>query len=222
MCDALGKAFANTAAKIILNFGKVVGPVAEEWATIMQYVQVNPMCDQNCAVKCLNPKKRDTMYFDTKCLASCKCQFDISKIKPEKVRMMAKNLEESIDESSDFWDRRITEFKKIVEPRIDYYLKKERELHEDFGDLLEKHAVDTFGCDKRCIDECYRETDEEEFFVNFWELPMCVSNCRCSFNNLINIERKPVSKNINLHHVMRDADKESWALFKKNKDQWLD
>jgi hypothetical protein len=43
--EALTKAFANTAAKLILNFGKVVGPVAEEWATIMQYVQVDPMCD---------------------------------------------------------------------------------------------------------------------------------------------------------------------------------
>ena len=43
--DGLKDAWANTAAKLIFNFGKSVAPVAEEWATIMQYVQVNDMCN---------------------------------------------------------------------------------------------------------------------------------------------------------------------------------
>ena len=40
--EGLKEAWANTAAKLIFNFGKSVAPVAEEWANIMQYVQVNP------------------------------------------------------------------------------------------------------------------------------------------------------------------------------------
>lgn len=112
--EGLKEAWANTAAKLIFNFGKSVAPVAEEWATIMQYVQVNPECNQKCAVKCLNPRKRETMYFDTKCLASCNCQFDIGKIRPEKVKAMAKNLESTLDETSDFYEARIREFKDIV------------------------------------------------------------------------------------------------------------
>jgi hypothetical protein len=43
--EGLKDAWANTAAKLIFNFGKSVAPVAEEWANIMQYVQVNPKCD---------------------------------------------------------------------------------------------------------------------------------------------------------------------------------
>jgi hypothetical protein len=33
--EALKDAWSNTAGKLIFNFGKVVVPVAEEWATIM-------------------------------------------------------------------------------------------------------------------------------------------------------------------------------------------
>jgi CBS-domain-containing membrane protein len=36
--EGLKDAWANTAAKLIFNFGKSVAPVAEEWANIMQYV----------------------------------------------------------------------------------------------------------------------------------------------------------------------------------------
>jgi hypothetical protein len=161
------------------------------------------------------------MYFDTKCLASCKCQFEIGKINPKKLKSMAKNLELTLDDSSEFFEARIREFKDIVEPRIDNYLKKERALHNRFGDLLEKHAVETFGCDRQCIDTCVKKFDENEFFVSFWEIPMCVKDCECSLNELFKVENKP-SKRINFHHVMRDADKESWDLFQQKKDLWLD
>jgi hypothetical protein len=220
--EALKDAWSNTAGKLIFNFGKVVVPVAEEWATIMQYVQVNPMCDQKCAVKCLNPRKRETMYFDTRCLASCKCEFAIGKIDPDKLRTMAKNLEGSLEESSEFYDDLIRDFRTIVEPRIDHYLKKEQKLHDQFGSLLEKHAVETFGCDKQCIENCVSRLEDEGLYVSFWEIPMCVKDCKCSLNELVNVEGKgkKASKRINLHHVIEEAegDKESWELFKRNKD----
>ena len=61
---ALRDAYMNTAAKLILNFGKVVTPVGEKWADIMQYVQVNPDCNQKCAMLCMDIRKRDSMFFD--------------------------------------------------------------------------------------------------------------------------------------------------------------
>lgn len=64
LLSGLKDAWKNTAAKLILNFGKTLAPVAEEWADLMQYVQVNDECDQTCALKCYNPKKRDTLFFD--------------------------------------------------------------------------------------------------------------------------------------------------------------
>ena len=42
LLPAFKQAYANTAAKVIMNFGKAFTPVAEEWAEIMQDVQVNP------------------------------------------------------------------------------------------------------------------------------------------------------------------------------------
>ena len=164
------------------------------------------------------------MYFDTRCLASCKCEFDIGKINPDKVRKMAKNLEDTLDNSSEFYEDLIRDAKAIVEPRIDYYLKKEQKLHEQFGDLLEKHAVETFGCDEKCIDTCVKRVEDEGLFVSFWEIPMCVKDCRCSLSELVNVEGKKGAKRINLHHVMEEAegDKEAWDLFKRYKDEWLD
>ena len=73
--EALRDSWANTAAKLLMNWGKIITPVGQNWASIMQYVQVNPQCNQKCATACLNPMKRDTMFFDEKCLASCRCQF---------------------------------------------------------------------------------------------------------------------------------------------------
>jgi hypothetical protein len=134
---------------------------------------------------------------------------------------MAKNLESRLEDTSDFYEQMIREFTEIVEPRIEYYLKKERDLHEKFGDLLEKHAVETFGCDRQCIDTCVKKLDEDNLFVSFWEIPMCLKDCECSLNELVKVEHKP-SKMINFHHCMREADKESWDLFQRKKDEWLD
>lgn len=73
LCDA----WRNTAAKILLNFGKTMAPVISQWAEIMKEVQVNDDCDQDCAVKCIDPKARNTMFFNQGCLDSCNCKFNI-------------------------------------------------------------------------------------------------------------------------------------------------
>lgn len=73
LMKVLANSWTNTGAKIILNFGKTVAPVVSEWAEIMKDVQVNDDCDQDCAVKCLDPRAKDTMFFNKDCLQSCKC-----------------------------------------------------------------------------------------------------------------------------------------------------
>lgn len=216
--DALKDAYANTAAKLILNFGKVVTPVAEEWADIMQYVQVNPMCDQKCAVMCLNPKRRDTMFFDQACLASCRCQFKIGELKHDKLRTKAHNLEESLDDTNEFFDRVVRkEGYDIVKPAIDTYLKKESKLHREFANLLRRHATVTFGCEEECLDDCL----ERPTFVSFWEIPMCIRHCKCSLKNVIDIEGEG---RVNLPHVMRDSnyDVRAWDFFKKHGSRFME
>ena len=66
-------AFRDTGAKLILNFGKTIAPMVEDWAQVMKHVQVNPECDQECASRCLDPKARNTMFFNKKCLTKCNC-----------------------------------------------------------------------------------------------------------------------------------------------------
>jgi hypothetical protein len=65
----LNKAFKTTAAKMILNFGKIIPPVVQSWAEVMRHIQVNPECDQNKAVQCLDPMEGyETLYFNPACL----------------------------------------------------------------------------------------------------------------------------------------------------------
>jgi hypothetical protein len=63
---------------------------------------------------------------------------------------------------------------------------------------------------------------DDGLFVSFWEIPMCVKDCKCSLRELVNVEGKGknASKRINLHHVMREAegDKDCWDLFQRYKD----
>jgi len=201
LLSAFNQAYANTAAKVIMNFGKVFTPVAEEWAEIMQDVQVNPQCDETCAIKCMNPMRRETMFFDSRCLASCRCQFRIDKIGHENLRIKAKNLESALNEAERFSIDRQNEIKKAVKPRLDYYLKKTDTLHREFGDLILRHAVETFGCDKDCLADCV----ENPTLVSFWEIPMCVRHCKCTLKRIVNIEKEP-RKNVNLHHVLEEGD----------------
>ena len=49
----------------------------------MRHVQVNPECDQNKAVKCLDPMEGyETLYFNPKCLEKYNCHFEIENIDP--------------------------------------------------------------------------------------------------------------------------------------------
>ena len=83
LMNKLKEAFRNTAAKMILNFGKTIPPLARSWAEVMKYIQVNDKCDQECAIQCLDPKAGcESLYFNTRCLASCNCRFDIEEVEP--------------------------------------------------------------------------------------------------------------------------------------------
>lgn len=85
--EALKKAYYNTGAKIILNFGKNIVPMVNAWSQLMKHVQVNDDCDQNCAVKCLDVKASlNNMFFDKSCLASCNCHFAMDKLGADKIQ----------------------------------------------------------------------------------------------------------------------------------------
>ena len=72
---------------------------------------------------------------------------------------------------------------KLVRPAFDAYLAKASGLHEEFGELLKEHGSKILGCDESCIEDCL-----DPSFVSFWEIPMCVKNCRCE-KGVITINR---------------------------------
>jgi hypothetical protein len=169
-----------------MNFGQVFNPILHEWADIMKYVQVNRECNQDCAVECLDITKRDTMYFNERCLASCGCHFSINKVKPEKLRKHADKLRNKINDARDFLEKIGHKDIELVKPSIDNYLTEERSLHLEFGNLLKKHATKTFGCDAQCIDKCVDRPN----LITFWEVPLCLSKCECSLESLIDVDVK--------------------------------
>lgn len=84
LMKSLKGAWKNTAAKLILNFGKEIVPVVHAWADLMKHVQVDEKCDQDCAVKCLDVKAPfEHMFFDRTCLQNCNCRFALDALDAE-------------------------------------------------------------------------------------------------------------------------------------------
>lgn len=173
----LNEAFRNTAAKMILNFGKIIPPVVQSWVEVMRHVQVNPECDQNKAVKCLNPMEGyETLYFNPRCLEKYNCHFEIEDIDPKNLRLKMDNVTRNYERVNRFFNSINVENMKKVRPSFDKYLEKASGLHEEFADLLKEHGAKILGCDESCIEDCLDTT-----FVTFWEIPMCVNNCACKY-----------------------------------------
>jgi len=180
----LTEAFRNTAAKMILNFGKIIPPVVQSWTEVMRHVQVNPECDQKNAVKCLDPMAGiETLYFNPHCLAKFNCKFEIEDVDPKIIRTKMDNITLNYQNVNRFFNKINVDNMKLVKPSFDAYLEKASGLHEEFGELLKDPSSKILGCDETCIEDCL-DTD----FVSFWEIPMCVKDCQCK-HGLISIKR---------------------------------
>lgn len=150
----------------------------------MRQVQVNPECDQNKAVKCLDPMEGyETLYFNPKCLEKYNCHFEIENIDPQTLRLKMDNVTRNYERVNRFFNSLNVENMKKVRPSFDKYLEKASGLHEEFAELLKEHGSKILGCDESCIEDCL-----DTSFVTFWEIPMCVKNCKCKYG-LISIER---------------------------------
>jgi len=140
LCDA----FRNTGAKLILNFGKTIAPVVSQWAEIMKEVQVNDECDQDCAVGCLDPKARSTMFFDPGCLRKCNCKFSIQSIDKAKLAEDSTLLAKSAGNLTAMLKDLMIQNQKTVWPALKAFLAKEKELYQEFGTLLKSTAEESF------------------------------------------------------------------------------
>jgi hypothetical protein len=93
------------------------------------------------------------------------------------------NITRNVNNLNRFFSNLNVQNMRLVKPAYDAYLTKASDLHEEFGDLVKEHAATIFGCDEKCIDDCL-----DPNFISFWEIPVCVSHCRCK-NGVITINR---------------------------------
>lgn len=125
----------------------------------------------------------ETLYFNPKCLEKYNCHFEIEDIDPSALRLKMDNVTRNYERVNRFFNSIHVENMKKVRPSFDKYLKKSSGLHEEFAELLKEHGSKILGCDESCIEDCLDTT-----FVTFWEIPMCVKNCKCKYG-LITIDR---------------------------------
>ena len=97
------------------------------------------------------------------------------------------NVTRNYERVNRFFNSIHVENMKKVRPSFDKYLKKASGLHEEFAELLKEHGAKILGCDESCIEDCL-----DTSFVTFWEIPMCVKNCKCKYG-LITIDRAGTS-----------------------------
>ena len=85
--QALADVYKNTGAKLVLNFGTAFAPVIENFGDLMEELNANEYCDQECAVKCWEPEEffdGNMFGFDSYCLKQeCGCTFRFAEIENE-------------------------------------------------------------------------------------------------------------------------------------------
>ena len=77
---AVQDAYKNTAAKMIMDFGGIIGPILENTGDLMQEFSPSEGCNSTCAVQCWNPDRKThskwyTLGFDMSCFKDCGCKF---------------------------------------------------------------------------------------------------------------------------------------------------
>lgn len=146
------------------------------------------------------------MYFDQKCMNKCNCKFNIYSMDKTKLSAQAAELAASASSARAFIENVLAKNYKNIQPALSKYLDKEQELHEEFSQLVKKIAIQKLKCDKSCVNDCLHHE-----YISFWEIPQCISQCRCE-NNMIQIE----GGSLNLPKLMHynEYDLKSWAYFK--------
>ena len=79
----VANAYKNTWGKMIIEYGKTVAPIYRAYGDLIEEVNVNPTCNETCAITCFKPCKVDdgisanwTLGFKRSCFENtCGCKF---------------------------------------------------------------------------------------------------------------------------------------------------
>jgi len=117
-------------------------------------IKVNKGCDQDCAIGCYSSENSDPFGFNATCMSSCGCWFKLLDHTNDELVKMDEDLNKAQDKVVDFFKERGEEFAQEVGPAVEAYQEAEKEVQQDFVELLKKHAVNDLGCDPQCVNDC--------------------------------------------------------------------
>jgi hypothetical protein len=81
----ISNAYKNTWGKMIIDYGKTVSPINRAYGDLIEEINVNPTCNQTCAITCFKPLTVDDgitanwrLGFKRSCFENtCGCKFNI-------------------------------------------------------------------------------------------------------------------------------------------------
>ena len=158
--------YAETLAKVYVEFGKTVYPLVQAYAHALEYLTPNSKCDQSCLIDdCLRPGLNTDV-----CFTQCGCNFDKARFAEE-----LKNYENESDVLVKKGVDEVETIVKAIQEKEKEFKQKELQFTYKYYDLLEKHAVNAAGCEASCVDQC---TNPSKYTL--YQVEDCLEKCDCS------------------------------------------
>jgi ElaB/YqjD/DUF883 family membrane-anchored ribosome-binding protein len=196
LAKSLKKVYEDSTKKIVKEFKDKVVPVLEVAEDFIDDVETNRECDNDCAVKCWEPKKADkvdskwVLGFNRTCFTKCNCSFKFEKWSDKKKKELndtVKGLDKKMKDLIKFGKDLAEEIKDKVAPALEEYQKRDQEEQDKFNEMAKDILTEDLGCNARCVDTC---TDKHS--NNFWRFSECIADCDCqAAEDLVDI--KPVT-----------------------------
>jgi hypothetical protein len=219
----LSNAYKNTWGKMIIEYGKTVGPIYRAYGDLIEEVNVNPTCNQTCAITCFKPCKVDdgmtanwTLGFKRSCFENtCGCKFNIeAKMNTtqgkKEIDGKVKKLQESLNDYNKKVSNLEKEADKIINEGIKKFEKKAEKLQRDYYDELRTTAINELGCDSACVNTCTNAN-----YFEFYEVPTCIAECKCSkIDGALDISTGKFT--LSSLAMYADGDVEAWMSFKNS------
>jgi len=162
VAKALEDAYKNTHSKMIMEMNGYLSDVYGDYADLLEAGQVNASCNEDCAVKCFNPKKLNvynsnwTFGFNKTCFRRCGCEFlfeSWTSADQKEFQNEVKEYQDSVNALNRFLGGLANEAKNILKPKIDAYAKAVSSLEDEFNQLVVDVSAD-LGCDGSCTTSC--------------------------------------------------------------------
>jgi hypothetical protein len=218
----LSNAYKNTWGKLIIDYGKTVAPIYRAYGDLIEEINVNPTCNQTCAITCFKPCKVDkinanwTLGFKRSCFENtCGCKFNIeAKLNTTEGRKEIDAKLRKLQESQNNYNIKVNnlekEAEKIFDDGVKKFEKKAEKLQRDYYNELRTTAIKELGCDSACVNTCTNAN-----YFEFYEVPACIAECKCSkINGALDISKGKFS--LSSLAMYADGDVDAWMSFKNS------